>query len=98
MNDVLPPAQQNTKDEGRVPLHTRHVALHGYRRADCLYDIEGHLRDTESYDRASHGVFPKAGQPARAMRLRITLGLIFGFDSRPCVVARVATKRALALS
>lgn len=57
-----------------MPLHLRHVVLQGYRRADGLYDIEGHLRDTKSYDRASHGVFVKAGQPIHEMRLRITIG------------------------
>jgi hypothetical protein len=61
----------------RVPLHKRQVTLQGYRRADGLYDIEGHLRDTKSYDRASHGVFVKAGDPIHDMILRITVGIDF---------------------
>jgi hypothetical protein len=59
----------------RVPLHTRRVTLQGYRRADGLYDIEGRLIDTKSYDRASHGVCVKAGEPIHDMLLRITVGV-----------------------
>jgi len=62
-------------DPERVPLHTRRITLQGYRRADGLYDIEGHLHDTKSYDRASHGVFVRAGEPVHEMILRITVGL-----------------------
>jgi hypothetical protein len=61
----------------RVPLHTRRVTLQGYRRSDGLYDIEGRLHDTKSYDRASHGVFVKAGEPIHEMLLRITVGVDF---------------------
>jgi hypothetical protein len=63
--------------EDRVPLHTRQIALQGFRRKDGLYDIEGHLRDTKSYDRASHGVVVKAGEPIHEMILRITIGTDF---------------------
>jgi len=67
----------DTEHVGRVPLHMRQITLQGYRRADGLYDIEGHLRDTKSYDRASHGVFVKAGAPIHDMLLRITVGIDF---------------------
>ncbi|WP_239482834.1 DUF2889 domain-containing protein [Paraburkholderia sp. C35] len=77
MSEVSPPALQDARDQDRMPLHTRNIALQGYRRADGLYDIEGHLRDTKSYDRASHGVFVKAGQPIHEMLLRITIGIDF---------------------
>jgi hypothetical protein len=63
--------------EDREPLHTRQITLQGFRRKDGLYDIEGHLRDTKSYDRASHGVFVKAGEPVHEMILRITIGIDF---------------------
>ena len=58
--------------DDRVPLHRREITLQGFKRADGLYDIEGHLRDTKSYDRASHGVRVKAGDPIHEMILRIT--------------------------
>jgi hypothetical protein len=61
----------------RVPLHKRQITLQGYRRADGLYDIEGHLRDTKSYDRSSHGVNVKAGDPVHEMMLCITIGTDF---------------------
>ncbi|MFM0517702.1 MULTISPECIES: DUF2889 domain-containing protein [Caballeronia] len=61
----------------RVPLHTRQITLQGFKRADGLYDIEGRLRDTKSYDRASHGVVVKAGDPVHEMMLRITIGVDF---------------------
>ena len=61
----------------RVPLHTRRITLQGFRRADGLYDMEGRLRDTKSYDRASHGVIVKAGDPVHEMMLRITIGTDF---------------------
>lgn len=64
-------------DQDRVPLHTRQIELRGFRRKDGLYDIEGHLHDTRSYDRASHGVSVKAGDPIHDMVLRITLGADF---------------------
>lgn len=62
-------------DEERVPLHTRQIALRGYKRKDGLFDIEGHLHDTRAYDRASHGVFVKAGDPIHDMLLRLTVGV-----------------------
>lgn len=33
----------------RQPIHAREVSCRGWRRADGLWDIEGHLRDTKSY-------------------------------------------------
>lgn len=62
-------------DANRTPLHTRQITLEGFRRRDGLYDIEGRLRDTKSYDRASHGVFVKAGEPVHEMVLRMTVGI-----------------------
>ncbi len=34
----------------REPIHPRHVVCSGFRRADGLWDIEGHLTDVKSYD------------------------------------------------
>ena len=32
----------------REPIHLRDIALCGYQRADGLFDIEAHLRDTRT--------------------------------------------------
>ena len=32
----------------RERLHTRQIECHGYRRADGLFDIEGHSTDTKT--------------------------------------------------
>lgn len=57
----------------REPLHTRSIEIRGYKRADGLYDIEGHLVDTKPFDfRLAAGLRP-AGQPVHDMWLRITL-------------------------
>ena len=64
----LPPAPE------RDLMHTRVVECKGYRRADGLWDIEGHMTDRKSYDFAnvSRGVI-KAGEPVHEMWLRLTL-------------------------
>lgn len=57
----------------REPLHTRAIEIRGYKRADGLYDIEGHLVDTKPYDfKLAAGVRP-AGEPVHDMWLRITV-------------------------
>lgn len=64
---------QNGKVE-RTPIHTRRVECVGYRRSDGLWDIEGHLLDTRSYDMAFYdGRALAAGDALHEMRLRITL-------------------------
>ena len=64
---------------GREPIHTRVVECRGFRRADGMWDIEGHLTDTKSYDfdsqfRGTVG----AGTPVHQMWIRLTVddGLI----------------------
>ena len=57
----------------RELLHTRAVEIRGYRRADGLYDIEGHLVDSKPRDfQLASGVRP-AGRPVHDMWLRITI-------------------------
>lgn len=57
----------------REPLHTRAIEIRGYKRADGLYDIEGHLVDTKPFDfKLAAGLRP-AGQPIHDMWLRITV-------------------------
>lgn len=60
----------------RKPIHTRTVTCRGYERDDGLWDIEGHLVDTKTYDvpnedRAS-GVM-RAGEPLHEMWIRLTV-------------------------
>lgn len=57
----------------REPLHRRSIEINGYRRADGLYDIEGHLVDTKPVDfKLAAGIRP-AGEPIHGMWLRITV-------------------------
>jgi hypothetical protein len=57
----------------REPLHRRSIEVHGYKREDGLYDIEGHLVDTKPYDfKLAAGIRP-AGEPIHGMWLRITV-------------------------
>ncbi len=58
----------------RELIHSRDVVCRGYQRTDGLWDIEGHLVDTKSYD------FPnryrgevRAGEPVHGMWLRLTV-------------------------
>jgi len=64
----LPPAVP------REPMHVRQVECRGYRRADGLWDIEGHLVDTKSYafDNAWRGKV-EPGTPVHEMWIRLTL-------------------------
>ncbi|MFO1069474.1 MAG: DUF2889 domain-containing protein [Geminicoccaceae bacterium] len=58
----------------RQPIHTRAVTCRGWRRADGLWDIEGHLTDTKAYGfpNADRGEIA-AGEPIHEMWLRLTL-------------------------
>ena len=58
----------------REPIHHRRIDCRGYRRADGLWDIEGHLTDVKAYP------FPnkfrgeiEAGEPLHDMWIRLTL-------------------------
>jgi hypothetical protein len=58
----------------RDPVHVRHVVCSGFRRGDGMWDIEGHLRDTKSYDFTSQyrGAVP-SGVPIHEMWIRLTV-------------------------
>jgi len=58
----------------REHLHTRQLDFRGFRRADGLWDIEGHLIDVKTYGfpNAYRGEIA-AGEPLHDMWLRITL-------------------------
>src|SRR4051812_16422694 len=57
----------------REPLHNRSIQIHGYKRSDGLYDIEGHLFDTKAYDFKVAAGTRHAGEPVHSMWLRITI-------------------------
>lgn len=57
----------------REPLHRRRLDIQGYKRADGLYDIEGHLVDTKPYDFKLAAGVRRAGEPVHSMWLRITV-------------------------
>lgn len=58
----------------RKRIHTRCIEIQGFQREDGLWDIDGHLTDTKSYD------FPNryrgsvaAGEPLHDMSIRLTV-------------------------
>ena len=61
----------------RKPIHTRTFDCRGYEREDGLWDIEGHLRDTKSFDwrRSETGAGLPAGEPVHDMWIRLTIDL-----------------------
>ncbi len=66
------PLSKPTAD--RDPIHTRRITCSGYRRDDGLWDIEGHLVDTKTYDFPNHDRGQvKAGEPVHEMWLRLTV-------------------------
>jgi len=58
----------------RDELHLRRIDCRGYRRADGLWDIEGHLVDTRTIETAHpwQGRIPP-GEPVHDMWLRLTI-------------------------
>jgi hypothetical protein len=57
----------------RELLHTRRIRYEGYRRADGLWDIEGHLTDIKNHGYALKTGVRRAGQPVHSMWLRLTI-------------------------
>lgn len=57
----------------RELIHTRTIALKGYRRADGLFDVEGHLQDIRTHDLHYPGGVRPGGEPIHTMRLRLTV-------------------------
>ncbi len=59
---------------GRQHLHTRRVTCEGFFRDDGLWDIEGRITDTKSYEHANEWRGPlKAGDFVHDMSIRLTL-------------------------
>jgi hypothetical protein len=65
---VSPPAP-------RKHLHTRQIICQGFKREDGLWDIEGQMTDTKTYDFANEdrGGTIRAGEAVHHMRVRITI-------------------------
>ena len=60
--------------ETRTRLHERRLSIDGYQREDGLFDIEGHLVDTKTYDFDSQWRGKvEAGVPVHEMWLRLTI-------------------------
>ncbi len=57
----------------RELTHTRKVRYEGYKRADGLWDIEGHLTDAKNHDFYLKTGVRRAGQPIHEMWVRITI-------------------------
>lgn len=58
----------------RDHIHTRTVECRGYRRADGLWDIEGHITDRKTYDfHSEERGEVTAGTPVHDMWLRLTV-------------------------
>jgi hypothetical protein len=71
----------------RRPIHHRAIDCRGYRRADGLWDIEGHLTDVKTYpfpNRWRGEIAP--GEPLHDMWLRLTVD-----DDLTVIAAEAAT-------
>lgn len=59
--------------DDREPIHQRKVVCQGFRRKDGLWDVEGHIIDTKTYDfQSTERGEVHAGTPVHEMRVRIT--------------------------
>lgn len=58
----------------RQPVHRRQIVLEGFVRDDGLFDVEGRLSDTKTYDFVNHdrGVIA-AGEKLHGMTMRMTI-------------------------
>lgn len=77
------------QDVERELTHTRRVRFEGYKRADGLWDIEGHLTDVKNHDFTLQTGVRRAGLPVHDMWVRLTI------DTRFNVVAALAVSDAV---
>lgn len=63
-----------TEPAPRQHIHTRDICCKGYSREDGLWDIEGRLLDTKTYDfeNIDRGVI-RSGEPIHQMLIRLTI-------------------------
>lgn len=77
-----------SKPAARDKLHTRVITCEGYKRADGLYDIEGHMVDTKSFDfpNQHRGGVIKQGEALHDMWARITIDkTLMIHDAEACI-------------
>src|SRR5688572_16974108 len=61
----------------RELTHTRRVRYEGYKRADGLWDIEGHITDVKNHDFQLKTGVRRAGLPVHDMWIRVTIDRSF---------------------
>lgn len=64
-------------DVERELTQTRRIRFESYKRADGLWDIDGHLNDVKNHDYALRSGVRRAGQPVHGMALRLTIDTDF---------------------
>ena len=64
----LPPSSAE-----RTEVHGRTITIRGFRRADGLWDVEGHLEDVRAHDFRFPGGERRGGAPIHSMWLRLTV-------------------------
>ncbi len=72
----------------REKLHTRVITCKGYKREDGLYDIEGHMVDTKSFDfpNQHRGGVIRKGEALHDMWARITIDKQLNIiDAEACI-------------
>ncbi len=77
-----------TESVSREKLHTRVITCEGYKREDDLYDIEGHMVDTKTFDfpNQHRGGLIKKGEPLHDMWARITIDKTLKIhDAEACI-------------
>jgi hypothetical protein len=77
------------QDVERELTHTRRVRFEGYKRADGLWDIEGHLTDVKNHDFTLQTGVRRAGLPVHDMWVRLTI------DTELNVISAVAVSDAV---
>ena len=69
----------------RELTHTRRVRYEGYKRADGLWDIEGHITDVKNHDFQLKTGVRRAGLPIHDMWIRVTIDRSFTIvEARAC--------------
>jgi Protein of unknown function (DUF2889) len=64
----LPPSSAE-----RTEVHRRTITLRGFRRADGLWEVEGHLEDVRAHDFRFPGGERRGGAPIHSMSMRLTV-------------------------
>ena len=91
--------------QSRTELHHRRIDMHGYRRDDGLYEIEGRVLDTKTSDSDIAGVRSwRAGDPMHDMWVRLVVDedllvhdVLAVSDTTPYAVCKEATSAMRAI-